>query len=219
MEAGLILAGLLLGFGGSAHCAAMCSAPCSVFARSPRDAGGFHGGRVIGYAVAGAVVAASASSLAVAREAWPVVRPLWAMLQAAVLALGLWLLVTGRQPDWRLGRAPAVLAGAGGWKPVHGPGKSAAAGLCWVAWPCGLLHTGLALAALFNGPVGGAAVMVAFAVGSAPALWAGPVVLRRLNKSSHRRLTVRMAGALMVLAAAWALGHGVWERVAAWCWG
>jgi sulfite exporter TauE/SafE len=222
VEAGLILGGLLLGIGGSPHCAAMCAAPCAALTRSPREAGGFHGGRLIGYMAAGAVVAASVSSLGLAREAWPVLRPLWAMLQAAALALGLWLLVTGRQPDWRFGRAPAVLAGAsagGGWTVMRGPGRSAAVGLCWTAWPCGLLYSALALAALANGPAGGAAVMAAFALASLPALWAGPALLRRLVRAGHRSLAVRIAGGLIVAAAAWALGHGMWERALAWCLG
>jgi sulfite exporter TauE/SafE len=206
VEVGLILGGLLLGIGGSPHCAAMCAAPCAALTRSPREAGGFHGGRLIGYMAAGAVVAASVSSLGVAREAWPV----------------LWLLVMGRQPDWRVGRAPAVLAGAsagGGWTVMRGPGRSAAVGLCWTAWPCGLLYSALALAALANGPAGGAAVMAAFALGSLPALWAGPALLRRLVRAGHPRLAVRIAGGLIVAAAAWALGHGMWERALAWCLG
>jgi sulfite exporter TauE/SafE len=217
VDATLIAGGLLLGFGGSAHCAAMCGAPCAALTRDRRQATAFHGARAAGYMVAGAVAAAGVASLGVMRELWPAVRPLWAMLHVAVLSLGLWLVATGRQPDWRLGRAPAVPATAGGWVPMQGPARSGLAGACWVAWPCGLLHSALLLAALANGLIGGAAVMGAFALGSLPALWATPALLRRLAGARARRWSVRVAGLMLAGASAWALGHGVWEKALAWC--
>jgi sulfite exporter TauE/SafE len=218
MELSLILGGLLLGFGGSPHCAAMCGAPCAALTRGGgRCATGFHAGRALGYMVGGAVVAASMSSLAAMREVAPVLQPLWALVQVAVLTLGLWLVVTGRQPDWRFGRAPTVLAAPGGWAPMQGPLRSGAAGLAWVAWPCGLLHSALVLAALANGPIGGAAVMAAFSLGSLPALAAAPLLLGRLTGARPKMWSVRAAGLLLAGTSAWAVGHGVWERVAAWC--
>lgn len=218
MEFSLILGALALGFGGSAHCAAMCGAPCAALTRGgPQHLAGFHGGRTLGYMAAGAVAAASVSSIGALREAWPLLRPLWALLHVALVVFGGWLLVTGRQPDWRLGRAPSVLVTAGGRASMHGPARAGAAGLAWVAWPCGLLHSALLLAALANGPSGGAAVMAAFALGSAPALWLGPRLLQRLAGTSARAWSVRAAGAVLAASSAWALGHGVFERVLAWC--
>ncbi len=224
MELSLVLGALLLGFGGSAHCAAMCGAPCAALTRGGRAPfAGFHLGRLAGYMAGGAVVAASISSLGVLREAAPVVQPLWVVLHLAVLAFGLWMVATGRQPDWRFGRAPAVLgtgvaAGAGGgWVAMQGPGRPAAFGLAWIAWPCGLLYSALALAAMANGPLGGAAVMGAFALASMPALAAAPLLLGRLAGAKRRAWSVRVAGALLAGASAWALGHGVWERAIAWC--
>ena len=144
-------------------------------------------------------------------------RPLWTLLHVAVLALGLWLLATGRQPDWRFGRPPAVLATAGGWVPIGGPARAGAAGLAWVAWPCGLLYGALTMAALADGPLGGAAVMAAFSLGSLPALAVAPLVLKRLTATRAKAAAVRVAGALLAGSSAWALGHGVRERVLAWC--
>jgi uncharacterized protein len=224
MDFSLVLGGLLLGFGASPHCAAMCGAPCAALTRGGRGcASGFHAGRALGYMAAGAVVAASVSSLGVLREAAPVVRPLWVALHVAVLALGLWLVATGRQPDWRFGRAPTVLSAgggalaSGGWQPIQGPKRAGLAGLAWVAWPCGLLHSALLLAAMANGPAGGAAVMGAFALASMPALAVGPLLLDRLAGLRGRVWSVRIAGLMLASASAWALGHGVWERALAWC--
>ena len=218
MSATLVLGALLLGFGGSPHCAAMCGAPCAALTRGGgRCAAGFHGGRMLGYMSAGALAAVSVSTLGATRDAWPVTRPVWALLHVAVLALGLLLLASGRQPDWRFGRPPAVLATAGGWAPMSGPARAGAAGLAWVAWPCGLLYGALTMAALANGPLGGAAVMAAFSLGSMPALLAAPLVLNRLTDTRAKAFAVRVAGALLAGSSAWALGHGVWERVLAWC--
>ena len=178
MELSLVLGALLLGFGGSPHCAAMCGAPCAALTRGGRAPfAGFHAGRLVGYMAGGAVVAASVSSLGLLREAAPVVQPLWVVLHVAVLAFG----------------------------------------LAWIAWPCGLLYSALALAAMANGPLGGAAVMGAFALASMPALAAAPLLLGRLAGAKGRAWSVRVAGVLLAGASAWALGHGVWERALAWC--
>jgi sulfite exporter TauE/SafE len=223
-DLGLVAAAFLLGLGGSAHCAAMCGAPCAALVRGGRGAfAGFHVGRLVGYMAGGAVAAASVSTLAVLRDAAPVVRPLWLALHVAVLVFGLWLVVTGRQPDWRLGRAPSVLGGTvaagagGGWVAMQGPARPTAFGLAWIAWPCGLLYSALALAAMANGPLGGAAVMGAFALASMPALAAAPWLFGRLTGARGRAWAVRVAGLMLAGAAAFALGHGVWQRALDWC--
>lgn len=218
----LAAAALALGFAGSAHCAVMCGAPCAAVTRGePARARGFHAGRLVAYMAAGALAAAAVGALAAWRESFAVLRPVWAMLHTGVLAFGLWLLATGRQPAWRSLRAPALVAGASaGWAAVRGPlrtrgpGSAVALGLAWVAWPCGLLHSALLLAALADTPAGGAAVMAAFALGTLPALAAAPVLLRRLGASAWG---VRVAGATLAAAAGWSLGRGVWPAVAAWC--
>jgi sulfite exporter TauE/SafE len=99
--------------------------------------------------------------------------------------------------------------------------RAAAAGGLWFAWPCGLLQSALIVAALANGAPGGAAAMAGFAVASAPGLWLGPWALRRWGlgggAAAYEARVARAAGALLVAASAWALGHGVWAQVAAFC--
>lgn len=222
MDLPLVLAGALLGLGGSPHCATMCGAPCAALtAGGRRDAWRFHAARVVSYSAGGALVAASVSALGSAREWMPAMRALWVLLHAAMLAFGLYLLITGRQPAWRSAVVPlAAAAGGPRWQPIHGPGgpqrQRWLAGLAWVAWPCGLLHSALLSAALANGPAGGAAVMAAFAIATVPALWAGSALLQRLGAATQRR-AVRAAGGVVAAASLWALGHGVWERAIAWC--
>jgi uncharacterized protein len=147
-----------------------------------------------------------------------VVRPLWTLLHMAALALGVWLLWRGRWPA-ALQRAAAVAAPLpGGWQRVAGPVRSAGAGALWIAWPCALSQSALLLSTLASSPLQGAAAMAAFAVVSSPALWLGPALLRRISGvRSDGALAMRGAGALLAAGSAWALGHGLWERVAAWC--
>ena len=223
MNTALVLAGLALGAAASPHCALMCAAPCAALTRgSGRSAAGFQLGRLAGYMAGGAAAAASVAALGTWSQAAPVLRPVWTLLHLGFLALGLWWLATGRQPEG-LRRDGAV--------PVHVVSRrrhalrASLAGLAWVAWPCAALHAALLLAALANGPVGGALVMAAFAAASMPGLAVAPWAWARWQAArgaatSPARVAVlgyRVAGMALVLASGWALGHGVWERVAAWC--
>lgn len=226
MDAALIASTALLGLAGAPHCTAMCSAPCAaaIGHGGARATLGFHFGRLAAYALAGAVAAGSVAALAAWSQLSPALRPLWVLLHAAAIALGAWLMLKGRQPAWlaQIGRPPALVAAGPGWQRLRGPTTRATAlGGLWVAWPCGLLQSALLVAAMASGAAGGAAAMAAFALASAPGLLLGPWALRRLaggaDAAQRDRWAARAAGLLLVLASGWALGHGVWEQVAAFC--
>lgn len=225
MDAALIASAALLGFAGSPHCAAMCGAACAaVTGRGPAGASSlsFHVARVAGYAVAGAVAAASVGALAQLGQWSPALRPLWTLAHVAAFALGIWLILKGRQPAWleRYGRRQDAPAAAGGWQRVRGPAEAAVAGGLWFAWPCGLLQSALVVAALANGPAGGAGAMAAFGIASGLGLAAGPWLWMRLGGSAaagSSAWAVRVAGALLAATSGWALGHGLWQTVAAYC--
>ena len=235
MELALMLSAVLLGLSGAPHCAAMCGPTCAaLLGRSPSGAVpgsntlAFHGARVAGYAVAGALVAGGAAVLTASSAAAPVLRPLWTLLHIAALALGLYLLLTGRQPAWmtRIGRArPATTPALSGWQPLrgptHGPARAAMAGSAWVAWPCGLLQSALVVAALANTSQGGAAVMAGFALASAAGLQLTPWLAARLasrgDAGRFAKATVHLAGAALVAGSAWAFGGDIWGKIVAYC--
>jgi len=267
MDSALIVSAVMLGLAGTPHCAAMCAAPCAAaVGQGGRTALlSFQLARVLSYAAVGAVVASSMGALAALSEAAPMLRPLWTLVQAACLTLGLWLLWQGRQPAWMgsIGKVPAVAvvampqgrlatasagAGAGAGAsagfgmgdgnmgsgpstgsrtvPANTAGKAwkaALAGGLWAAWPCGLLHSALLVAALTGGAAAGATAMAGFAVASSGGLLLGPWLRRRwlakggADTSGREVLLVRLSGLLLVLAAGWALGHGLWPQVAMWC--
>ncbi|WP_280156024.1 sulfite exporter TauE/SafE family protein [Piscinibacter sp. XHJ-5] len=223
MDMPLVLAGLAMGVAASPHCAAMCGAPCAALTSGcKRNAGGFHLGRVLGYMAGGAVAASSVAALGAWSQAAPALRPLWTLLHLALLSLGLWWLVTGRQMPWmnRSGAVPVRLVAQ-----RRRPWRSGAAGLAWVAWPCAALQGALLLSALAGSPQGGAFVMAAFAVGSMPALVVGPWAWGRWRAmrsggsapAAMGTMAFRLAGMGLLLGSGWALTHGVWQRVAAWC--
>lgn len=221
-DAALIGGAALLGLASMPHCAAMCAAPCAaVVGRGPGDTQWlFQGARVVGYAAAGAVAAASVGAASALAQWSPALRPLWVLLHTGLLLLGLWMLWQGRQPAWLagLGRVPAA---ATGWAPVQGPAprlRALAAGGLWFAWPCGTLQSALLLASLTGNAVSGAAAMAAFAVLSSAGLLAAPWIWRRLgNRTGIEPLLVRAAGGMLALGSIFALGHGIWHQVLVWC--
>jgi sulfite exporter TauE/SafE len=234
MDLALFLSALMLGAAGAPHCAAMCGpASASLLRgcsqRSPHASTlAFHGARLVGYAAAGAVAASSVGLLSQLGQLSPVLRPLWTLLHCAALGLGLWLLWQGRQPAWleNLGRGTSRIApqqaGPGGWQRMQGPARAAGAGSLWVAWPCGLLQSALVVAALANTAWGGAAVMAGFAAASAAGLTLAPWAFARLAGGGGAALqvnswAVRIAGAALAAASAWALGHDLIQRVVSYC--
>lgn len=230
MDGALVTSALLMGLAGAPHCTAMCGAACAGLSRGGAGpAWSFHLARVLSYALGGALAAASVGWAAQLGQASALLRPLWVMLHMAALGLGLFLLWRGRQPAWleNLGaRSERVLrvsvAGLGAGQavisaPPAASARAGLAGLAWLAWPCGLLQSALVVAALASGPLQGAAVMTAFAAASGLGLVLGPMLLARLFGQGGSAWAVRLAGLSLAAASLWALGHGVWSQVAAWC--
>lgn len=225
-----MIAGVLMGAAGAPHCMAMCGAASSaVLGRCGAGQGGrtslaFHAGRVASYAVAGALAASSVAVLKSLGDAMPSLRPLWTLVHVAALALGLWLLATGRQPAWMSvkprGLSPELERA--GWQRVAGPARAGAFGAAWVAWPCGLLQSALIVATLAGTAAGGAAVMAGFALASSAGLWGASLLLRHVGHGAGLLGSVwmvRLSGACLVAASGWSLGSGLWHRVAAYCLG
>ena len=229
MSAALSLSALLMGLAGSPHCVAMCSSACGGVAsacggqKPQRAMAALQVGRLIGYATVGALAAASVSTLGAWSSGTPALRPVWSAIHLAALLLGIWLLWQGRAPDWLRGfgqritrsvqqRAATSRSEAGRlW-------QAGMLGGAWVALPCGLLQSALVVSSLADGAAQGAAVMASFAVGSSIGLWAGPALWwrvsgGRLTAATGPLTATRLGGAVLVGLSAWALGHGVWERL------
>jgi len=220
VDAAVICSAGLLGLSSVPHCAAMCAAPCAALvARTPGAAPAFHTGRLLGYAAAGAVAAASLGVIGEWARSLHWLLALWVLLQAAMLSVGGFMLLTGRT---------LALNGVGGWalplprqdgsQPIRwARARAGLAGGLWVAWPCGALQGALVVAALASNPVSGAAAMAAFALASSAGLWLAPWLWSRAAGSSMQAHATRLAGMLLVLVSAWALWRSLGARITAWC--
>jgi len=220
MSASLIAAGLLMGLASSPHCALMCGAPCAAIARGcGGDRSGtallaWHAGRFAAYTLAGAVAASAVGLVASAAAGSAIVRPLWSMMQSAVLVLGLALLWSGRMPRWVDGFAHSLSGAAPAGIRVAAPGarrgrrRAMLIGFGWFAMPCAVLYGALAMAALAAGPLEGAAVMATFALASAPGLAGLPFVWSRLARVPQAT-ALRLAGVVLAAGSLWALWHGL----------
>lgn len=234
MQTALAGTALLMGLAGGPHCVAMCGAACAGVVRlvrpptgggvatwAPGAAGGsaatvaLHAGRLLGYAAGGAVAAATVQSLGAASAHVAALRPLWVLLHVFVFGWGAVLAIMGRQPLWahQVGRRVA------GWlRPLSGSLRGVfAAGVLWLAMPCGLLYSALMVAALAGSVAGGMAVMAVFAIGSGVSLWAGPWLLLRLGSNGRGAWSMRIAGLALMAVSAWGLYMGLVHDQAPWC--
>lgn len=198
MLSGLILTAFLMGVGGMPHCAAMCGAACAAALPKGLPLPSLLG-RCVGYAILGALAAASAGTVAQWGRQVSFLQPLWVMLQAAAVMLGLYLVWRGRMPSQldesgqrfyrhlqaRWARSPWGMRQASFQRLLP-----FVAGMAWAALPCGLLYAAVMVATLAPDAWGGALVMLAFALPSAVGVWAAPALLRWIA-AFHRRHDTR----------------------------
>ncbi len=191
MLSGLILTTFLMGLAGVPHCAAMCGVACA--AALPKGVPMLTSvGRASGYAALGAMAAASAGLVSQWGRQFSFLQPLWVMALVACIFIGLWMSASGKMPERfdrfgmglygrirrRIGPAFANTDRSGLVSPRRRLFFQWIAGLVWAALPCGLLYSAVMVAALAPSPLGGAAVMLAFAVPSGFGVWSAPALLR-----------------------------------------
>ncbi|MFL5520298.1 MAG: sulfite exporter TauE/SafE family protein [Gemmatimonadales bacterium] len=171
---GAFLAAFVSGLAGSMHCVAMCGGFAATAGSRPSGAAAWHLGRLSTYALLGAI--AGAVGKVIPGPAW---------IPAAVATVLLcWfaLAIAGLVPEPRIrvpgiGRAGIALANREGlgWRYLFGM----TTGLL----PCGLVYAALALPVALGHPVAGALAMVAFGLGTVPALATLSVALQRVLRS------------------------------------
>jgi sulfite exporter TauE/SafE len=214
-----VYAAFSLGLFGSGHCIAMCGGiACALGLGLERGGqrrglhralclGAYQAGRILSYAAAGAAVGAAAVAASMPFEADGARRVMHLFQAGLFVLLGLYL--TGL---WR--RPLAALEGLGLalWNrlaplrarlfPVRHPGQALAFGLLWGWLPCGLVYSALALALSSGSAAAGAASMLAFGLGTVPAMLAASVLGRRLSTLADDGWLRKGFGALMLLIGA-----------------
>jgi sulfite exporter TauE/SafE len=175
-------------------------------------------GRLLGYALAGALAAFAVQNLAWLTSQMGALRPVWTLFHVAVLMWGLVLLFMARQPVWVDGIGRHFWARLRGR--MQGNSWVVLVGAAWALMPCGLLYSALLVASLSGGPLDGALAMALFAVGSSITLAIGPwlwVRLQAWRDPARQAWSMRAAGASLTAVAAWALVHDLDPRFVDYC--
>ncbi|MEQ1599295.1 MAG: sulfite exporter TauE/SafE family protein [Methylotenera sp.] len=221
MQSSLALTTLFMGLAGGPHCIAMCGAACASLQKGQggvNDLWKFQAGRLIGYASLGALAAGSVKSLAWFSNQTFALHPVWTFFHVLVLSWGLILLIYARQPIW------ADNFGRQIWGRVRQlsqmPGGVITAGMLWALMPCGLLYSALLVASLSANALSGAFSMATFSIGTSISLMFGPLLWLKLkngNKWINESVSMRLAGLLLVIVAAWAIWMDLVHQVKIWC--
>ena len=201
-------AALVTGLLGSAHCLGMCGGISGLFAvnasiRSIRQqiplAIAYNAGRITTYAILGIVVAmlgrGAVSSIPDLAAPVRLASGVLIILVGLQVAFGWRLLSFVENVGARLWRR--VAPAAKGLVPVENLLQALGLGLIWGLLPCGLVYSVLLLAATTTESSSGALVMIAFGLGTMPAMVATGVSASKLAQfMNHRRMG---AGLLIIL--------------------
>jgi len=212
------LAVFLIGLLGGVHCAGMCGGIVSALSLQMPGAVvraapawtlhlAYNLGRIVSYAIAGALMGVF-GSLGLLLNNWlPVQMSLYVAANLMMVALGLYLTgvtqtlaFTERagQLLWR-----RVQPATQRFLPVRGVAQAFPLGMLWGWLPCGLVYSVLAMALLSGSAMRGAATMLAFGLGTLPNLMLAGLLLVRFRSVIQGR-ALRLASGLIVLA------FGVW---------
>lgn len=207
-----------LGLAGAGHCLGMCGGVVSALSFAvPEQARSRHWrlnlaynlGRVTSYGMIG-VAAGALSGLLPSTDGLPWARTLAGLL---LIAMGLHMAALWRGILW-LERGGRYL-----WRwikpigdrfmPLDSVPKALVIGAVWGWLPCGLVYAALGYALAQHSIIAGAGVMIAFGLGTLPALVLGGLVATRLKAVLQRRW-VQVGLALFYVV------FGLWTLVGAW---
>ncbi len=204
----LLTAAIITGLLGSAHCFGMCGGISGLFAVTTRvapnrkqfpKAVAYNLGRVLTYAFLGVTVAVAGSAAVnwLPRLAAPMrlASGLLIILVGLQVAFGWRILTFVETAGTRLWHK--VAPAAKGLVPVETLVQALGLGLIWGLLPCGLVYSVLLIAATTAEPASGGMVMIAFGLGTMPAMIATGISAAKLAKFMSRRRIG--AGLLIVL--------------------
>ncbi len=212
-----LFAVFLVGLLGGTHCVGMCGGIVAAISMQLPGQGtrfsyhfAYNAGRILSYAVAGALAGALGASTLLLEGLWPVQKVLYLLANLMLVALGLYLA--------GLWQAVTQIERLGGllWKrlqpfsksllPVRNPVQAFLLGTLWGWLPCGLVYSVLITALASGSAASGAASMLAFGLGTLPNLIAMGLFAQQLQAFTRHLWVRRLAGLLVA-------GFGVWGLV------
>ena len=223
MSPEIALAALIAGLMGSAHCVGMCGGLSGLFAthtaaRSTRHslvrALTYNTGRLLSYGVLGAAVAGLGGGLVA--EAPALAMPMRIAAGVLVILMGLQIAfgIQLLKPVERFGGSvwKHIAPMANRLLPLDTATKSLGLGLLWGLLPCGLVYSMLAVALASGNPVNGAAAMLAFGIGTTPAMLLTGMSAYRVSSFIRNKRVA--AGGLMVAIGILTLAMPAWHALA-----
>lgn len=207
MSAAILGAVFLTGLLGGVHCAGMCGGIVAAFAGRAEQRRwllhlSYNSGRIASYAVAGAAAGTVGSLGLLLDGLLPVQIALYVVANLMLILLGLYLAGVSHLAT-RLERLGARLwrslqpLGAR-WLPGDTPSRAFGLGLLWGWLPCGLVYGVLLTALLAGDALNGAAVMLAFGLGTLPNLLLAGLAWRRVVGLARAQALRRTAGAVVL---------------------
>lgn len=212
---GSLTTAFLVGLLGGVHCVGMCGGIVGTLTMGlPRAVRGhlvaqlpfqlaYNAGRVAGYTLAGALMGGLGSLLLQALPLQQAQRILYGVAALFMLAMGLYL------GGWWRGLIWLERVGAPLWRrleplgrrllPVSSPWQALGLGLVWAWIPCGLVYSVLIWCVSAGSAARGAALMLAFGVGTLPNLL-GISFLAGAAARLGEALWMRRSAGLLVLA-------------------
>jgi sulfite exporter TauE/SafE len=219
-----LLAALTAGLVGSSHCVAMCGGIAAALGVSARQSGAaaktssayvllFSLGRVTGYALIGALAGLAGQGVAASIDI-----DFWALITR--MATGLLLVAIGLQVAFHV-RLLAAMERSGSWLwarlaplarqflPPKRFDQAFALGFLWGWLPCGLVYSMVLMAILVGDWRLSALLMVAFGVGTMPAMVIMGLASSRLRSPGRGATLKRLAGLALILFGVWTAAQPV----------
>ncbi|MCG5500135.1 sulfite exporter TauE/SafE family protein [Ectothiorhodospira lacustris] len=225
MEPGTLIAAFVIGLLGGVHCIGMCGGIVGALTLGIRGPGpgarlrpapfllAYNLGRVMSYTLAGALAGGLGWFAAHLADVNQAQQGLQILAGLFMIALGLYL------AGWWRGLVYLERAGGMLWRrleplgrrvmPVRSPPQALALGLVWGWLPCGLVYSVLFWSLTAGGAVQGAALMLAFGLGTLPNLLLMGVFAARLATVVRKAWVRGLAGAAVA-------GYGVYMLFATW---
>lgn len=205
MPEATLLAVFLAGLLGGGHCAGMCGGIVSALSagagsRLPLHLA-YNTGRIASYTLAGAI-AGALGGMVLYYDLLPLQLALYVFANLMLILLGLYLagwssMVTRLEAvGRRLWRHISPLTGK--FLPVNTLPRAFAVGMLWGWLPCGLIYSALAIALVSGGAANGAALMLAFGLGTLPNLLLAGLLLRRARSWFQGRMVRWVSGGLVL---------------------
>ncbi len=219
-----LLSAFAMGLLGGGHCVGMCggitaalsfAVPAEKRVRRWSILLSYNIGRIASYGIIGALFGYLGQQF-VSGQGLSVMRLLAGLL---LIAMGLYV------ADWWRGLTRLERLGSYLWRwlqplgkrlmPVSSPSRALLLGGVWGWLPCGLVYSALAYAMAQAQGIAAAGVMLAFGLGTLPAVLAGGLFAERLKQLLQSRGLRGVMGVLIILFGAWTLwltlqhaGHG-----------